>query len=236
MPTKRCLLKIALVVACFLTVPGYSQDKSRWVSSPRRALTAPELLNAPDEWIERSLGWVDEILQKYPPDIPEHPVRRAALIRLDDILHIESAPAHPLVQRFFLETMKRTVRAIEQTQVTEGMRIWKLYNHGFLVRTPSVSFVFDFVPGPPRTEGFGLDHELLTRIADQADAAFISHRHSDHANREVARLFLGKGKPVIAPPGLWADDADPVKGVTFLERSQVSSTRSVCKEVGNFSR
>jgi L-ascorbate metabolism protein UlaG (beta-lactamase superfamily) len=216
---KTRFLVVALVAGWLFTCHGFSQDESPWVSSPRRALTAPESLDAPDEWIERSLGWANEILDKYAPGVPEHPVRRAALIRLDDILHIESAPAKPLVQRFFQERMETAVRDIEQTTVTEGMRIWKLYNHGFFVRTPSVSFTFDLVPGAPRIEGFAVSPELIARIVDQADAAFISHVHSDHANRDVARLFLARGKPVVVPEGLWAEDADPMEGLTYPERS-----------------
>lgn len=130
-----------------------------YLSSPRRALTAPELRDAPDEWIERSLAWAGDILNSYKPAIVEHPVRRAALIRLDDVLHIESAPKKPLVQQFYRTRIERAVEEIENTPLSSGMRIWKLYNHGFFVRTPSVSFAFDIVPGTrepglPSTAGF----------------------------------------------------------------------------------
>jgi len=173
-----------------------------YLSSPRRALTAPELKDAPDEWIDRSLQWANDILEAYPPELVEHPVRRAALTRLDDVLHIESAPAKPLVQRFYRSRLEKAVGEIEAARVTSGMRIWKLYNHGFFVRTPSVSFCFDIVPGI-RTQGFQVDAKLLARLADQSDALFISHVHDDHASQAVARLFLERGKPVIAPEGLW---------------------------------
>ncbi|MCU0245680.1 MAG: hypothetical protein MUC42_03850 [Bryobacter sp.] len=177
-----------------------------YLSSDRRALTAPELRDAPDEWIDRSFQWADEIFAAYPPALPEHPVRRAALIRLDDILHIESAPRKPIVQRYYRARIERAVAEIERTRVTEGMRIWKLYNHGWFVRTASVSFVFDIVPGAD-VPGFTVDSAVLARIADQADALFVSHLHEDHANQDVARLFLDRKKPVVAPEGLWKADA-----------------------------
>ncbi len=188
-----------------------------YLSSPRRALTAPELRDAPDEWIDRSLQWVDGILAEYPPDAPEHPVRRAALIRLDDILHIESAPAKPLVQQFYRARIERAVAEIQAARVSSGMRIWKLYNHGFFIRTPSVSFAIDIVPGT-RTPGFVVGRETLEQIADEADALLISHMHNDHTSETVAALFLARKKPVLAPEGLWSG-RDIARRLIYPKRS-----------------
>lgn len=210
-------------------VPESEKPSKPFVWSERRLLTAPELFDAPDEWIDRSLQWVDFILETYPPSIPEHPLRRAALIRLDDILHIESAPRKERVQRYYRARLEQAIAEIEKTKVSEGMRIWKLYNHGFLVRTAAVSFTFDIVPGT-RTPGFALPPELLKRLVAQSDATFISHLHGDHASQEVARLFLGAGKPVIAPEGLWSTDPSlatklmyPRRGVNMTQEIAVRS-------------
>lgn len=199
-------------------VPSDEKPSQPFVWSERRLLTAPELWDAPDEWVDRSLQWVNYILANYPPALPEHPVRRAALIRLDDVLHLESAPRKELVQKFYRGRMERVIEEIERTQVTSGMRVWKLYNHGFFVRTAAVSFTFDLVPGT-RTPGFAVPREFLARLVAQSDATFISHLHSDHANQEVARLFLDSGKPVIAPEGLWKDIADLSSRLTYPRRS-----------------
>ncbi len=219
MKRKPILISFALLAITVLT-RGLADDGPHppFVSSPRRILTAPELLDAPDEWIDRSLKWVNYILQTYKPDLIEFPERRAALIRLDDILHIESAPAKPLVQEFYKMRLEQSIEEIERTKVTDGMRIWKLYNHGFLVRTATVSFTFDIVPGT-RTPGFELPAEWLRRLVAQSDATFISHLHGDHANREVAKLFLAQHKPVIAPEGLWKEDADLSRQLTYPTRS-----------------
>ena len=108
-------------------VPDFEKPSKSFIWSERRLLVAPELFDAPDEWIDRSLQWVDYILETYPPSLPEHPIRRAALIRLDDILHIESAPRKEIVQRYYRARMERVIAEIEQTKITSGMRIWKLY-------------------------------------------------------------------------------------------------------------
>jgi L-ascorbate metabolism protein UlaG (beta-lactamase superfamily) len=188
-----------------------------YVSSPRRLLTAPELKDAPDEWLGRSFAWVDATLAQHPPGITEHPVRRAALIRLDDILHIESAPQKPLVQRHFTGRMDRALAEIENTRVISGMRVWKLYDHGFLIRSAQATFAIDIVPGAPGIAGFRVSQAWVERIAAQADALFISHWHDDHASEEVAQAFLALGKPVVAPPGLWKDKAISAK-LTYPER------------------
>jgi L-ascorbate metabolism protein UlaG (beta-lactamase superfamily) len=213
--------------------------KPPFVTSARRLFTAPELLDAPDEWIDRSLQWVDYTLEAYKPSLVEHPLRRSALIRLDDVLHITSAPRKPIVQAYYRARMERVVAEIERTKITSGARIWKLYNHGFLVRTPTVSFTFDLVPGVPSI-GFVIPPELLDRLVAQSDATFISHLHGDHANADVARRFLAAGKPVVAPEVLWKDQPELAKGLTVLTRSttdvhdlRIQGGRQTLKVVAN---
>ena len=189
-----------------------------FVSNSRRLLSPPELLDAPDEWVDRSLQWIDYILRTYPPGLVELPPRRQALFRLDEVLHIESAPRKPLVQKFYQLRLQRAIQEIEQTKVSEGMQIWRLYNHGALVRTPSASFTFDIVPGIG-TEGFALSKEWLKRLVAQSDAHFISHWHPDHANPDVARLFMEAKKPIVAPERLFPKDPNLSAYLTVPERS-----------------
>jgi hypothetical protein len=193
--------------------------KPDFVSSPRRLLVAPELPDAPDQWLTRSLEWVNFILKSYPPAVPEYPARRAVLIRMDDILHIESAPHMRAVQEFYKARMEQAIEDIEHTHVTSGVQIWKLYNHGFFVRTKSVSFTFDLVPegGDP---DFALTPDQIRGLAEQSDATFISHLHGDHASKIVARAFLARAKPVVAPPNLWADDPEFSGRLTYPQRGE----------------
>lgn len=202
-----------------LTLGGPDGPHPPFVSNSRRLYAAPELLDAPDEWISRSLQWIDYILREFPPDTIELPPRRPALFRLDEILHIESAPQKPLVQEFYKTRLQHAIESIENTPVNEGMHIWRLYNQGAFVRTPTVSFTFDIVPGLMRVPGFNLQEEWLKRLTAQSDATFISHLHFDHANKDVARMFLAANKPVIAPEGLWADDSELSKQLTYPARS-----------------
>lgn len=206
-------------VTTFTPTSAIADDapKPPFATSARRIFTAPELLDAPDEWIDRSLQWVNFTLDSYRPSLIEHPLRRAALTRLDDVLHITSAPEKPLVQTFYRARMERVVEDIERTKVTSGMRVWKLYNHGFLVRTPTVSFTFDLVPGATRS-GLLIPPALMDRIVAQSDATFISHLHGDHANIDVVKRFLAAKKPVVAPERLWKDQGEVSAALTVLER------------------
>lgn len=191
--------------------------KPSFVSSERRILTAPELPNASDEWLTHSLAWVNFILNAYPPAIPEYPARRAALTRIDDILHLQDAADRPIVQNFYKGRITNAINEIEHTSVNDGVQIWKLYNHGFFIRTKSVSFTFDIVPGSD-SSGLVIPPEQIRRIAEQSDATFISHLHSDHANKDVARAFIALGKPVIVPLGLWSDDPEFNGKLTYIDR------------------
>jgi hypothetical protein len=213
------MLRFVVFLLLAFTALHAEKASKPFLSSDRRAFTAPELLDAPDEWIIRSFAWADDMFKTYPPAVPEHPARRAALIRLDDVLHIPSAPQKPLVHKFFHEQVTRGVEDIEGTKLSTGARIWKIYSHSWIVRTPSATIAFDLVPGPPRNDAFALPTALLQRIVRQADVLFISHLHSDHANKSVAKMFLEQGKPVVAAEGLWKDDPYFATRLTYPERS-----------------
>lgn len=225
-------------IACFVAVSAaFAQDKPAFVSSPRRIWTAPELSAAPDGWIANSLAWADFVLEKHEPTWPEIPVRRAALIRLDDVLHIEPAPKNALVQKWYRDRMNRALEEIERTRVTTGVRIWKLYDHGFVVRTPSVTYAHDIVPGPPTDgkrgwEGMAVDAAWIERFARQVDVMLISHWHQDHANPQVVAALLKQGKTVVGPMGLAQDRAEfaapEFAGIVYPKRS-ISEVHAIGK-------
>ena len=181
-----------------------------------RARINPALSERDDHYIERQnevfLATVRELLVAHPP-VPKPGVeRRMAFNLLDAVLHEPYAPNRPEVIGFHHERIERAVAEIETTAVTEGARIWQLYNHGFVVRTPSVTLAFDLFRGPSRTVGqdasgaesriptpdFPISDALAKRLADQCDVLFISHWHYDHADPFIAKTMMDQGKPVVA--------------------------------------
>ena len=151
-----------------------------------------------------TLKLVDEALSAYPPDLEEPLERKMAMLMLDGVLHEEAAPERPAVQDFLKRRVAAAIHEISISKVEKGAMIWKLYNHGFVVRTPSVTMGFDLVPGNPWMEGdFRVDQAVFRKLADACDVLFISHLHGDHANQWLAETFIDHGKPVIAPPEIW---------------------------------
>jgi L-ascorbate metabolism protein UlaG (beta-lactamase superfamily) len=203
--SMRSRLRLLFFVALAAPLCLQSQvrpEVSAYVSSPRRALVAPELPELDEAWVSNSLSWADAMLAAYPPGLPENPARRPVLQRLDDIFHMKSPAESPAVKSFLRTRTDVAITQMEQDRGTKSDQIWKLYNDGFVVRSGGVTVGFDVIPGVPRT-GCVISHEQLIRLLAQIDVLFISHEHEDHANREVAELLLAAGKPVIAPPKLW---------------------------------
>jgi len=167
---------------------------------------------------EALLNQANEIFSKYPPDWPEPEARPGALMLLDGVLHDVYAPQRPPVQLFYKTRMRQAIEEIEQTEITEGARIWKLYDHGFVIRTKSTTLGFDLIRGESaRAEGFPLGKDYMDRLIKQCDVLFISHYHGDHAEEWVAQSFIDQGKPVVAPPRVWKDK--PInKLITHLDR------------------
>ncbi|MDD4631669.1 MAG: hypothetical protein PHQ77_05420, partial [Proteiniphilum sp.] len=96
---------------------------------------------------------------------------------------------------------------IENTKVSTGVKIWKLYNMGVIIRTKTVTVAFDITRGySSSSDSFALSKEVIDRLATHCDALFISHFHRDHADGEVAGTFLEQGKPVITPPDIWKEN------------------------------
>jgi L-ascorbate metabolism protein UlaG (beta-lactamase superfamily) len=167
---------------------------------------------------EFTLGLAEDALTRFPPRLPESEMRRLALVMLDAVLHDPAAPSRPAVQDFYHTTMDLAAGELERNRVSRGALIWKLYDHGFIVRTPTVTIAFDLVRGySAGVDGFVPGNAVFERIVSQCDALFISHRHGDHADSWIAETFLDQGKPVVAPAEVWADST--IHGrMTILDR------------------
>ncbi|MDR3711390.1 MAG: MBL fold metallo-hydrolase [Puia sp.] len=154
---------------------------------------------------------VDSTLRLHPPslaNIAGSRERYLALLLLDAVLHDRVAAHRQPVQDFFHRRVETVVDELEHTKVGKGAMIWKLYNMGFVVRTRTVTLTFDLTDGKSAgSAGFVIPETLMKRLTGQCDVLFISHRHQDHAEEEIARQFIDDGKPVVAPPEIWRDRA-----------------------------
>lgn len=155
-------------------------------------------------WVAPIFLHSEDLLQKYPPQFPIPVPRQEALMLLDGPLHMEKANRFKSSYEFLLRRMESAVISIENAKVEKGAKIWRLYNHGFVVKTPSVTIGFDIVRGWTCRESpdlcYGMPPELSRRLLNQIDVLSVSHNHGDHFDREIIRLFLEQKKPVIVPP------------------------------------
>ncbi len=195
------LAQISLSVCCDLSGQSFdaTEKKLDWWND------IPGFLN---EQHRQSLATVDLLLRQFPPALEEPPEHRAALLLLDNVLHEPEAAARPSVQTFFVKRIEAVGKTLQETKITKGARIWKLYNDGFIVRTASATVAFDVVTGKHiRNGAFVLPGHTVEDFAQQCDALFISHAHPDHADPIIAEAFVRHGKAVMVPEELWKEQA-----------------------------
>lgn len=151
---------------------------------------------------------VDEALDEYPPVVGAPTSRKLALYNLDAMLH-ETKYDNTEPFKSFVASRASKVIADMQSPVKKGMKIYKIYNDGFVARTKSVTIAFDVVRGALKGESIVSDKDIAT-IVDQCDVLLLTHNHSDHVDRYVVDRFIAAGKPVIAADEILKD----VEGVT----------------------
>lgn len=191
--------------------------------SPRDAIRA-ETSQEP-EWLAPQMAWVEESLKAHPPVWPPSEERQQALMTLDGALHTIDAPRYPSIHNFYVHRIEEAIREMETIHVTEGVRVWRFYNMGFVVRTPTVTMGFDL--------RLDWDHEdtgsfadtrsnWSDRLARQLDVLFISHVHLDHMDSVMINRMLELQRPVVAHTGIFKRRQTPL----FI-RHQPSPLKSV---------
>jgi len=150
-----------------------------------------------------TLGLVNDALKINPPAIQESLMRKMALTMIDNVMHDEKAAYRPAVQQFFQVHIGNAVEEIKNEKVVEGAVIWKLYNHSFVIKTPSITIGFDIQRGLKSVEGFTISRELIKTLVDVVDILLITHIHGDHADELVAEMFLTQNKPVVTPADIF---------------------------------
>ncbi len=146
-------------------------------------------------------GLIDYTLKEYPPETGQPIARKLALYNLDALLHDTRYDQSPVLHQFMTKRMMSALKDLS-CPTDGGLKIYKLYNDGFVVRTKTVTVAFDLFSG----KGLIAD-TLMQAIVNQCDVLFITHLHEDHADKQVADLFIKAQKPVFAPANLWADNS-----------------------------
>jgi L-ascorbate metabolism protein UlaG (beta-lactamase superfamily) len=182
----------------------------------------PQLSQKDNDYLNRQdkvfLDTINSILSAYPPAFPEYRERSQAKLLMDAVFHEHSAVYRAPVQQFFRNKIDRIIKELETTSVEKGVRIWKVYNMGFIARTKTVTIAFDLVTGiTGGTSDFAMSRDQVDRLVKQCDALLISHWHPDHADKIIAQCFLDNHLPVVAPEQVWANDSIHPQ-ITHLKR------------------
>ena len=151
---------------------------------------------------------VDEALTENPPVVGAPMARKLALYNLDAMLHeVKYDNTEPFCN--FIDSRIGKVIEDMKSPVKRGVKIYKIYNDGFVVRTKSANIAFDVVRGACKGQQL-LSDEQVDAIVDKCDVLFLSHNHGDHVDKYVVNRFIEAGKPVVAASEILPD----LEGVT----------------------
>jgi L-ascorbate metabolism protein UlaG (beta-lactamase superfamily) len=138
-------------------------------------------------------------LDSMPPSMTaSNEIRTKTIQNLDDILWaVDETKATPPEVVAYYKSRIAKIAAEMQLPVQSGFRVWNLYNHGFIVKTPTTTFAFDLVEGKNGWD----DVELPPSILDQISALFISHEHGDHYDEteKIPAYIKNHGGAVVYP-------------------------------------
>lgn len=128
--------------------------------------------------------------------------RSATILQWDGLLWAtdETQPTPPDIVQFYAARMARVAREIQQP-VASGLRIWQMYNHGFIVKTPTVTFAFDLVDGKSSWNSPAWTVRLSDEILDRIDVLFVTHEHGDHYDEteRIPAAIKARGGAVVYP-------------------------------------
>lgn len=168
---------------------------------------------------ELTFELVNEIIGRDRPSVePPSAARKAALYLLDQVFHDTRLDDSPLVSDF-LNTRMLAVLADLKQPLKKGMKVYKLYNDGWIVRTPEVTIGWDVYRGRKIDESGRrlMADSIAEALADECHIMFLTHNHGDHVDPFVVERFTSKGKPVVAPDEILPDN----KGVTHTRKEKI---------------
>ena len=149
---------------------------------------------------EKTFHLVDALLKDAPPSSSNPALaRQAALQLLDGVFHDTRLDGCGTISQF-MESRLEGILEDMQKPFEEGMKVYKLYNDGFIVKTKSVTVAFDLYRGGAMKESPSLiSDKTMQAIVAQCDIMFLSHNHPDHIDPGVVKMFTDMGKQVVAP-------------------------------------
>ena len=146
-----------------------------------------------------------KVFAAHPPGVNAGDERKLALLSLDILLHDTRMDKGAAFMSYMKNTTSNLLSELRKAKPTgKEIRIFRFYNHGFIVKTPTVTVGIDLVRGGNAAKPF-INDTLMLAVVEQCDILFITHAHGDHADIAVAKMFCDQGKDVIVPNEIWKD-------------------------------
>jgi len=154
---------------------------------------------------------IDRMLRDNPPAVEPDRDRWMALVTLDQFLHDAEYQRREAFYTFINSRMAGMLEGIDRP-VLSGVRIYKLYNSGFILKTLKTTVAIDLVPGGTTSKPF-LTDSVIFEIVSRCDALLVTNSGNMHASRNVVKEFVASGKKVIVPQGLWTNLGEDIQPV-----------------------
>ncbi len=138
------------------------------------------------------LSQIQTTLLAQPPNGGDPVVRRETILALDTILKSDTASSSTVVKGFLISMLQKVMNELPDPVPAGGVRIWQMYNDGYLVKTSSMVFAFDL-----SAVSWGVVYP--PSLASQIDVLLVSHMHSDHYDGTTVNRVIAAGGEVIVP-------------------------------------
>jgi L-ascorbate metabolism protein UlaG (beta-lactamase superfamily) len=138
---------------------------------------------------------IKDVLLNNPPNTGDPMLREEAIMMFDAYLSIETSRDSISLFDFYTAMMDKVAEEIDE-EVLDGIRIWMMYNHGFIIKTPHNTFAFDLIDGYQGWQSYR-NYELPDNIVKAIDMLCISHEHIDHTDKSLIQKVSENGGLVI---------------------------------------
>lgn len=142
------------------------------------------------------LETVDQAMDLYKPTTEFSFERKQALLNFDTFVHNTYYDNSKLLVDFVVKRMGKVLADLEAPIGKENVRIYKIYNDGFIIRTAKATIAVDL----NGRHGAVVPDAEMEKLVSHCDALFITHNHADHYDLHVVDMFLKQGKQVHAVP------------------------------------
>jgi L-ascorbate metabolism protein UlaG (beta-lactamase superfamily) len=134
---------------------------------------------------------IKEIFFSERPQTGDSTMRADCFGSIDDMILHNYPPLHPEAKPFFKTMLKKAILEIKYEKITDGASVWQIFNHGFVIKTPTVTFgidLFDY-----------FNTEEFMELADLLDVYLVTHSHIDHYSIRLIIEMAKQGKPIVGP-------------------------------------